>query len=37
MNNDNRNPGTSQDPLTGALGAHPMGTGIGAVVGGLAS
>ena len=37
MNNDNRDLDTNRDPLTGALGAHPMGTGIGAVVGGLAS
>lgn len=33
LNNDNRKSDANRDPLTGA---HPVGTGIGAVVGGLA-
>lgn len=37
MNNDNRKLDTNRDPLTGAPGVHPVGTVIGAVVGGLAS
>ena len=37
MNNDNRNLDANRDPLTGALGAHLGGTGIGAVVGGAAT
>ncbi len=34
MNNDNRNLDANRDPLTRAPGAHPSGTGTGAVVGG---
>ncbi len=37
MNNDNRSLDANRDPLTGAPGAHPVGTGIGAVVGGAAA
>lgn len=40
MSNDNHNLDANREPLTGAPGAHPVGTGlgaaIGAVVGGLA-
>ena len=32
----NRNATTNRDPITGALGAHPVGTGLGAAAGGLA-
>lgn len=31
INNDHRNVDANRDPLTGATGAHPVGTGIGAV------
>ena len=37
MDKDNRNLDANRDPLTGAPGAHPMGTGLGAVVGGAAA
>lgn len=37
MNNDNRNLDANRDPLTGAPGAHPVSTGIGAVLGGAAA
>jgi len=41
MNNDitDKKTGTSanRDPLAGALGAHPVGTGVGAVAGGMAA
>ena len=34
----NRNEGTSnRDPITGAPGAHPVGTGLGAAAGGMAA
>ena len=37
MENDNtRLPGTNRDPITGALGAHPVGVGLGAAAGGTA-
>jgi hypothetical protein len=35
MNKDLRDDGANRDPLPAAAGAHPVGTGIGAVVGGL--
>ena len=34
MNSDDRN--LNLDPLSGASGAHPVGTGVGAVAGGAA-
>jgi len=37
MSNDIRNPDANRDPVSGAPGAHPVGTGIGAVVGGVAA
>lgn len=37
MNSDIRDDGANRDPLSGAAGAHPLGTGIGAVVGGAAA
>lgn len=39
MNTDNtpRNTDANRDPLTGAPGAHPMGTGLGAAAGGAAA
>ena len=38
MNNDLKNTTTNnRDPITGAPGAHPIGTGVGAVAGGLAA
>ena len=35
--NDNRNLSANRDPLTGAPGAHPIGTGLGAIAGGAAA
>lgn len=35
-NRDLRKPDTNPDPLTGAPGAHPVGTGLGAGGGGIA-
>lgn len=32
--NDNHNLDANRDPLTGAPGAHPLGTGLGAIAGG---
>jgi hypothetical protein len=37
MSNDKRNVDENRDPLTGAPGAHPVGTGIGAIAGGAAA
>jgi hypothetical protein len=37
MNNDNRNLHANRDPITGAPGAHPVGTGLGAIAGGAAA
>lgn len=37
MNDDNRNLDANRDPLSGAAGAHPVGTGVGAVLGGAAA
>ena len=39
MNNDLKTNATSEnrDPITGAPGAHPVGTGVGAAAGGLAA
>ena len=38
MENDRLNrPDANRDPITGALGAHPVGTGIGAATGGVAA
>jgi len=37
MNNDNRNLDANRDPLTGEPGAHPVGTGLGAIAGGAAA
>lgn len=37
MNNDNDNRDANRDPLTGAPGSHPVGTGLGAVAGGAAA
>ena len=37
MNNDNRNRDANRDPLTGAPGSHPVGTGLGAIAGGAAA
>jgi len=34
MTHDSRNLDANRDPLTGAPGAHPVGTGLGAVAGG---
>jgi hypothetical protein len=35
MNVDNRNADANRDPLTGAAGAHPVGTGLGAAMGAI--
>src|SRR3954464_15387375 len=35
-NRDNRNADQNPDPITGAPGAHPVGTGVGAAGGGAA-
>lgn len=32
-----RNPDANEDPITGAPGAHPVGTGVGAAAGGIAA
>lgn len=37
MDNEDRKDNANRDPLTGAPGAHPAGTGIGALVGGAAA
>ena len=37
MNNENRNCDANRDPITGAPGAHPVGTGMGALAGGAAA
>jgi hypothetical protein len=38
MNNDLNKPGTpNRDPISGAPGTHPVGTGLGAAAGGLAA
>ena len=37
MNHDQASLDANRDPLTGAPGAHPVGTGIGAVAGGAAA
>lgn len=37
MNNDNRNLDANRDPITGEPGAHPVGTGLGAIAGGAAA
>ncbi len=38
MNNDLNKPGTpNRDPISGAPGAHPVGTGVGAAAGGMAA
>ena len=31
-----RNPPSNRDPISGALGTHPVGTGLGAAAGGVA-
>mgnify|MGYP003384556598 CR=1 FL=1 len=36
MNDDNRNLDANRDPLSGQHGSHPVGTGLGAVLGGAA-
>jgi hypothetical protein len=33
----NRNPQANRDPISGAPGAHPVGTGVGAAAGGMAA
>lgn len=35
--NDNRNLGANRDPISGEPGAHPVGTGLGAIAGGAAA
>jgi phage tail tape-measure protein len=37
MNHDNRNLDAIRDPLTGAPGAHPVGTGVGGAAAGAAT
>lgn len=37
MSDDKRDVDANRDPITGAPGAHPVGTGIGAVAGGAAA
>ena len=37
MSNDTTKTGANRDPLTGAPGAHPVGTAAGAVAGGIAT
>ena len=37
INKGLKNCGANRDPLTGALGTHPVGTGVGAVLGGAAA
>jgi hypothetical protein len=37
MNNDQHNLNANRDPLTGAPGSHPVGTGLGAIAGGAAA
>ena len=37
MNNDRKVPTENRDPISGATGAHPVGTGVGAVAGGAAA
>lgn len=39
MNNqsDMRNKDANRDPISGAVGSHPVGTGVGAIVGGAAA
>jgi hypothetical protein len=34
---DDRNPDANRDPISGAPGAHPVGTGLGAIAGGAAA
>lgn len=37
MNHEDHDVDANRDPLTGAPGAHPVGTGLGAVIGGAAA
>jgi hypothetical protein len=37
MNNSTVETSPNRDPLTGAIGSHPVGTGLGAVLGGVAA
>jgi hypothetical protein len=37
MSNETLNKSANRDPLAGALGAHPVGTGVGAIAGGMAA
>jgi hypothetical protein len=37
INTDHRNADANRDPFTGAPGAHPIGTGVGAIAGGAAA
>jgi uncharacterized protein YcfJ len=37
MSNDTRTKDDNRDPITGAPGAHPVGTGLGAAAGGMAA
>ena len=37
MDDKNKTPTTNRDPITGALGAHPVGVGLGAAAGGIAA
>ena len=37
MDRENKQGSTNRDPITGAPGAHPIGTGVGAAAGGMAA
>ncbi len=37
MNNDRKVPDANRDPITGAPGSHPVGTGVGAAAGAVAT